>query len=394
MLKQISILLVALIFILASCNSNDNEIIATDDTVTATIDLAVSVKASFYNATITWDLPSSQVTPDLTYDLRFNGEILVSGISPADESYFIDGLQMNTSYSVDVIARNTFGESTASIAFFTLDLADFPAKTSKIRSFDFGTQFDVRNFNYNDDYSLINSVNSSTGGVYSFNYDSAAILTDVNFGLDFTGQSISMMYEGDSLRSVLLRETDDFLFTIKTTFVDIVDPESYTATVRELDWETEEVLSEVTHSINLSLDSDDRVVYYKFTPSDGTPSTVVEFEYEGDNLSKMVINGNESEALIFKYDSNPNYFKDFPGFPSQFRLDTYDLSAFLSNQLIYIPQLMFFNNQNNLIAKTVGGVVVNEIAYEYDELGFPSKILPQTNNSTKREHRIEYVNLD
>ena len=169
MLKQISILLVALIFILASCNSNDNEIIATDDTVTATIDLAVSVKASFYNATITWDLPSSQVTPDLTYDLRFNGEILVSGISPADESYFIDGLQMNTSYSVDVIARNTFGESTASIAFFTLDLADFPAKTSKIRSFDFGTQFDVRNFNYNDDYSLINSVNSSTGGVYSFN---------------------------------------------------------------------------------------------------------------------------------------------------------------------------------------------------------------------------------
>lgn len=132
------------------------------------------------------------------------------------------------------------------------------------------------------------------------------------------------------------------------------------------------------YSNNATYDDDNNLILLEtINETNGGNIEIYSFEYNNENLVKIV--DNENVVWEFIYDNKKNFktfFSHFNGGYFYFGppADKYIDYSIISNKLRNIPFFYNFNNKNNPTRILKNGVLYKEITYDYNEQNYPIKM--------------------
>lgn len=234
----------------------------------------------------------------------------------------------------------------------------------------------VRNFYYDEKGLLIKIGESSNDS----NIDELTYLENGNLATHSTRgiyliQTITLSYENNIINDVNIELSDYYVFERVIYKMLIENQEAYSLNRKKFDIKTDILLEEITYTIDLIFDADNRVLSYKRINDLTGEEKRIEFEYYNNNLSR-IDEYNSGVHIIYEmtYDDKLNYLQDIILYKSAhcYYSEFYYLPGSVRNEMLFIPAFLNFKNQNNIASLKVDGSLVQSFEYSYNNLDLPS----------------------
>lgn len=352
-MKKKFILLALWLTFIAGCSSDD-------DNPPSDFTIVVDTTA-FDTATISWTKPEGATNENLSYSISLNNFTIAEELS--ELSYTFEGISVATSYEVEIMASNSFGNTTATTTFETLDPEDFSFFLKTVSN---GQRVYTYDYNTNG-YLVERTDNVTTGERHTYQYDENGNLSmeRVN-GFDFAN-SANFEYTGNVLNNVtagVAFDSYDFDFQNINNYMITYQP--------DLDPNPLFYQVELERTENL-------ITSYKRTNIQ-TQEVMgkLQFEYQEGNVTKIIDELN-NDIYTINYDAKNNYILKQGYLTKSGPLGITIVDLYY--QFLFIPDFITYRNINNITEIKKNGTIILEFAYEYNAFNYPKKIF--VNESTQ-----------
>ena len=356
-----------IILLILSCNEEEqsNELVNYEPS-----ELEIFVEnITVDSAELGWNEPISNHESEITYSIYLNDQILNSGMS--ETKYELLNLDSSTDYQIKIIAENAVGESSDSIQFTTLENLTLLLKKH------LGNDGSEANFTYTDEkITQISFSVSNYGSNTYYNYDlDGNVLSQSSNDGSIYGNSATYVYDDRSFSEI--RITDGYADAEQIHEIVYTNNSLYTRTEYFSDFETTHV---GTFEVNLSKDSNGKIIQVNSKNTDNNKQSRLVFEYDKSlNLTKITDQDQNQYEIV--YDNKRNFHTYASGYSNGWSTRISDVMSllFLDNSLAgklrLIPDLHNHINPNNPLRYSRNGDIIRSFEYEYNEYGYPVKLI-------------------
>lgn len=358
-----------------SCNNGDD--VPANENSNPPSPFTLDITPSFFNATLNWTVPESDNNQNLFYDIYLDGILLESDLDTT--SYELTPLEQATEYIVEVVAKNDDGQTGENINFTTLDTSDFSIKINQFTATSSSGYPVDFNYGYNSE-GLCSAMGWDYSGSYNHNYEyneNGQIIEQRTNGLE-NFETVYLTYDDNQISSVELITLDDGSFTRIEYSTTITDQNTFIFYEREIDWNAGQsggdILSEIVYEVNQTLDAQNRILTIQITRQDTSEEVNFEFEYNGANMSKIIENGDTSNALEIFYDDKNHWEKHIRSLKTGVARPSLPVSAssLIYDYLKFMPHMINYTQQNNIIEIRESGNVLISYNHEYNAFNYPT----------------------
>ena len=352
------------IFAVISCGKDDTSLSTTEEGQPPS-NFTISIDSGFTSATVSWAVETGLNNQNLRYAVFIDDKLVKSDISTA--SFVIFNLEMARSYQLKVVATNDFGEAIQEMSFSTLD----PRGNLLLSKLDGGGN-DTIIYDYDTRGNLISREYDREKRRTTLDYDSNRNLINETILGDFTRTETDFIYQNNVLTQVNVKYISDYPFSHDYYYL---NQDSYSLEIRSQDHLTGELIVR-NYDISLNRDAGQNIINFKMTNIDNQEVIEFQFAYANENLVQ-VVNVNNGDTWDTLYDEMESY-KTF----DSFRHNNFPLVVGLPFTVSgsgypfdFIPEFASYRNKNNPIEIKLNDVTIETVNYEYNEFGYPIKII-------------------
>ena len=378
-----------------SCNNGDDvpgdDVPANDNTYPPSV-FTLDITPSFLKASINWTVPEGENNENLLYDIYLDGILLESGLETT--SYELTTLAQATDYTAEVVAKNENGQTSETNNFTTLDTSDFSITIYQLTATSSsGYPLDF-NYSYNSE-GLCSVMGWDYSGSDNHNYEyneNGQIIEQRTNGLE-NFETVYLTYSNDEISTVELITLNDGSFTRIEYSTSITNPNTFIFYEREVDWNSGQsggdILSEIVYEVNQTLDTQNRILTIQITRQDTNEEVNFEFEYNGSNMSRIIENGDTSNAIDIYYDDKNHWEKHIKSFKTGVSRPSLPVSAssLVYDYLKFMPHMINYTQQNNIIEVREGGNVLTSYHHDYNAFNYP---IFRTRNGSDEQYVFNY----
>ena len=352
--------------VLISCNNDDSPSPQNDNP--APIDFILSIdNITSHSAELSWTSAQANGSTSVLYSIYLNNEMIIDDLDQLN--YDLNRLNFGELYSVKIIATNEYGNSETYQDFTTLENV-----TLFLNRYELADGVTLIDYDSNQNISKL----TYTGSDYFFNRTSLYTYDNENRLLrEFTQEwnsdfkKAEYSYNNNSVQIVLAEGVPD---SQKKYEINFNDELSYTLIEYYEDIYPHYV---ATYNVSISKNSNGDTTNLIILNTDSNIETTFSFEYENNNLIKII--DSENNLFEISYDNSNN----FHTYPSGYSNGWAGVSDFASLQLLDAPLIYklrkfptLFNhiNANNPVQYKKNGSIYRSFDYEYNLNNYPTKI--------------------
>lgn len=377
-----------------------------DGIITGTIlNFSISVEEIYaLSAEISWTDATTDTDLDIFYDIYVNDNLVVNNLLTT--SYTLSDLEPGTNQILSIVARYGLQETEVTIEFQTLSLDQVSFRLdnvnyqSSVQPYPFNIDWAItyHDSNFIKDFDEGNNYDWNTNTEYEGNN-----LTYYNgySTYDWHYFRLHMNYDNDEFTTTRLINSvadSDFSTTYEYTYFSPLSCNVEVKHIRRVgDPDNEYEFEYIYYNINMTKNTNDRLINYTIENTETNEMTSLSFEYDVNNNLNRIIKNNVN-ILDITYDNQPNfvvntqnysafcYFGLFtsgnlPFLDTDNRNDLGDegvddlfASSSITDLIKVIPELYNHTNTNNVTSYILNGTTIRSFDYQYYGSGLPQQM--------------------